>query len=62
MEWFVPEFDEALIPQHRLVTIELVWAGAGYKYQVTPFTKGDVELANRVADAMNKTQEKSKEE
>ena len=51
VEWFVPEFDEALPVQQRIATVELVWGGAGYKVQVVPFTNGDLPYAQLIARA-----------
>ena len=56
MEWFVPDYDEALPPQSRIGTIELVWTGAGYKIQLTPFALGDVKFCNEVVEHMNNLQ------
>ena len=49
--WFVPEYDKALPYWHSKVKVELVWCGAGYRVQVVPFTKGDLDDAQLIAAA-----------
>ena len=57
-EWYVPEYDKALVGQWRIATIEYVFTGAGYKIQVTPSTFADVRICNLLADYMNERNNK----
>lgn len=49
--WFVPEFDKAEPVFKYIAHIELTMPSM--RFQITPFTNGDVEISKRVAACVN---------